>query len=127
MATKRNNDKKGSQTQSNKKASQDQNSLNTNAIPFQNIEEKAKELDPMIQVDHFDNATNEKDRWFDYIGPEMNQTTYPNNNLMFEQWKEIQNQIHNDNRNNDFPMPNVQNVTLIFIHFNQKLVLMIIL
>ena len=57
----------------------------------------------------------------------MNQTTYPNSNLMFEQWKEIQNQIHNDNRNNDFPMPNVQNVTLIFIHFNQKLVLMIIL
>ena len=57
----------------------------------------------------------------------MNQTTYPSSNLMFEQWKEIQNQIHNDNRNNDFPMPNVQNVTLIFIHFNQKLVLMIIL
>ena len=45
----------------------------------------------------------------------MNQTTYPSSNLMFEQWKEIQNQIHNDNRNNDFPMPNVQNVTLIFI------------
>ena len=56
----------------------------------------------------------------------MNQTTYPSNNLMFEQWKEIQNQIHNDNRNNDFPMPNVQNVILIFIQILSKISLYVL-